>query len=297
MDIEDILLLIENAIKSNKTKLDLSNRDINELPDEIGKLTKLKSLNLSYNSLIAIPASIGKLENLEEIFLTKNCLEIIPDEFGKLQKLKILDLSNNKITNIPKSISNLSNLQVLDVSYCQSETLPEDFPKLTNLRDLSLEGNKFTFPPQKIIKRGLYATMHYLTEEQRKKEHTDTIIQIINMPSNIQLAFRQYLNGFSELIKTDNINSQNLILNFTNTKVSEIYKDHEDSILSKVSLINKTINEISANELRKKEDKKTILQDLQNQFAIISNALLQEMNGIKEIHNELERIAKKLDQI
>ncbi|MBK8805950.1 MAG: leucine-rich repeat domain-containing protein [Bacteroidales bacterium] len=71
MDKDDLLVLIENAYVGNKTKLDLSNRDISEIPEEIGKLQNLKILNLSYNTIKKLPPSIGKLHNLEVLMLHK----------------------------------------------------------------------------------------------------------------------------------------------------------------------------------------------------------------------------------
>ncbi|XLU21952.1 hypothetical protein S245_058018 [Arachis hypogaea] len=80
--------------------IDLSeNKFEGEIPDVIGELHRLKSLNLSYNNLIGpIPHSLGNLTNLESLDLSSNMLDgNIPAELTNLNSLEVLNLSNNHL--------------------------------------------------------------------------------------------------------------------------------------------------------------------------------------------------------
>jgi hypothetical protein len=78
-----------------------NNKLTGEIPHEIGNLTNLRGLNLSYNQLTGeIPREIGNLKNLISLILNNNQLEsVIPDEnvFLNLVNLYTLDLTKNKI--------------------------------------------------------------------------------------------------------------------------------------------------------------------------------------------------------
>ncbi|XP_021815793.1 probable leucine-rich repeat receptor-like protein kinase At5g49770 [Prunus avium] len=91
-----------------------------QLPSDIGLLSELESLNLSFNKGLKglIPASIGKLTKLVYLNLVGcSFFGRIPDTIGSLQQLSYLSLKNNSFDGlIPPSIGNLSNLSFLDIS-------------------------------------------------------------------------------------------------------------------------------------------------------------------------------------
>ena len=60
------------------------------LPPEIGQLTNLQQLNLSYNRLTRLPPEIGQLTNLQELDLSNNPLTSLPPELcAKLKDVEI----------------------------------------------------------------------------------------------------------------------------------------------------------------------------------------------------------------
>jgi len=216
MDKSDVLQFILRAKEKKASVIDLSNKGITELPDEIGEISGLRTLNLCYNNLTQLPSSLCNLGNLNKLLLTRNKLTKLPLGICNLTKLKILDLSYNPIVKLPHEIGLFSNLDFLDASYCELRSLPLDISNLYNLKTLNLEENPLEFPPQKVIKRGLYAIMHYLTIEKRKKEASRVMMQIFNMPEIIQTPFREYIKYFNQMVSKANHKDVIFDLNFIN---------------------------------------------------------------------------------
>ncbi|KAI4346871.1 hypothetical protein L6164_007734 [Bauhinia variegata] len=80
--------------------IDLSNNNLTgKIPDELGYLVGLISLNLSRNSLSGeINPLIGNLKSLEVLDLSRNHLSgKIPSTLAQLDTLGVLDLSNNRL--------------------------------------------------------------------------------------------------------------------------------------------------------------------------------------------------------
>lgn len=91
-----------------------------KLSGDIGSLSELDSLDLSYNRGLTgpLPQEIGNLKKLTKLTLV-GCgfTGRIPDEIGSLQHLEFLSLNSNNFAGpIPPSIGNLSNLTWLDLA-------------------------------------------------------------------------------------------------------------------------------------------------------------------------------------
>ena len=125
---EALISLIAQAYDENWEELDLSRKELTDLPKEIAQLTKLTQLNLSNNQITSIPDSIAQL-----IHLTT------------------LQLSSNQITSIPDSIAQLTNLTQLQLSFNQIISIPDSIAQLTNLKRLSLTSNPIQHVPLEII--------------------------------------------------------------------------------------------------------------------------------------------------
>ncbi|XP_027333971.1 probable leucine-rich repeat receptor-like protein kinase At5g49770 [Abrus precatorius] len=131
------------------------------LSGDIGSLSELKILDLSYNRGLtgSLPREIGNLKKLSKLILV-GCgfTGRIPYEIGFLQELVFLSLnSNNFVGPIPPSIGYLSNLTWLDLADNQldgsipvsSGTSP-GLDMLLNTQHFHLGKNKFSgeIPPQ-----------------------------------------------------------------------------------------------------------------------------------------------------
>ncbi|WP_107666955.1 leucine-rich repeat domain-containing protein, partial [Cyanothece sp. BG0011] len=81
---EELLQVIEQAAKDKRKFLKLWDKNLNSLPPEIGQLTNLTSLNLSFNQLTDLPPEIGQLTNLTSLDLSFNQLTDLPPEIGQL---------------------------------------------------------------------------------------------------------------------------------------------------------------------------------------------------------------------
>ncbi|KAL4204739.1 hypothetical protein AMTRI_Chr01g111360 [Amborella trichopoda] len=90
------------------------------LPGDIGSLTELQFLDLSFNQDLggSIPKSIENLKKLTTLILAGCSFSgTIPDELGSLQELAFLALNTNKFTGrIPASLGKLSKLYWFDLA-------------------------------------------------------------------------------------------------------------------------------------------------------------------------------------
>ncbi len=145
--------------------LDLANNQLAALPEWLGQLTQLQSLNLADNQLTALPESLGQLAQLQTLSLSSNQLTALPESLGQLKQLQTLDLSRNRLTTLPEWASQLTQLQSLGLSGNQLTTLPEWLGQLTNLRCLDLSYLELTEAPRAL--RGLTSLTDLTLHENR----------------------------------------------------------------------------------------------------------------------------------
>jgi len=92
--------------------------DLREVPDSVGDLKHLQSLDLSQTWIQKLPDSICLLYNL--LILKLNyCLELkeFPSNLHKLTKLRCLEFENTKVTKMPRHFGEFKNLQVLSTFF------------------------------------------------------------------------------------------------------------------------------------------------------------------------------------
>ena len=138
------------------------------IPSELGNLTKLERLSLSYNELAgAIPSELGNLSNLIRLELDNNQLAgAIPSELGNLTKLEKLELNSNQLSGpIPSELGKLSNLATLDLYNNQlSGPIPLELGNLSKLQLLYLGNNPNLCMPSALINWKFYWRLIFYQE-------------------------------------------------------------------------------------------------------------------------------------
>lgn len=160
---------IEAALKNPEKvyRLDLSNQDINvssdvwskftsleylslrndhliEIPEEIGLLPNLKTLDLSGNDFVALPKTFRNLSNLEEIFLNDEKRFVLNKNIfilKDLPKLRIIHLENDSLRSLPRSFSKLNQVESLYLNNNKFVDIPKPVKRLKNLRFVNLQEN------------------------------------------------------------------------------------------------------------------------------------------------------------
>ena len=146
--------------------LNLTNNELDTLPDDFDRLKKLRILFLSENNFKEVPAVLAKCEALTMIgfkankirffgenvlplhtrwlILTDNKIEKLPDSIGNLEKLQKCMLAGNKITALPDSMQHCTSLELLRISANEIEVLPSWLFTLARLSWLACAGNPCT---------------------------------------------------------------------------------------------------------------------------------------------------------
>jgi len=177
MEQDEIKYLIDKIKCAGCQHLDLSNKDITEIPEEIGELTNVKSLDLSFNHISKLPDSIAKMTSLEELFLMRNSICELPEGIGNLRNLKSLDVSFNPLKSLPRQMGSLNNLQNFDASFCLLHSIPLEMVNLQKITRIHFDENPIDCPPLKVIRRGWNAIKYFLTE-RGKGTSTTTMISV-----------------------------------------------------------------------------------------------------------------------
>ncbi|MBE7384638.1 MAG: leucine-rich repeat domain-containing protein [Leptolyngbya sp. SIO1E4] len=172
----NVLQLIDQAVKEQWKKLDLSRLDLIELPEEISELahfTYLRELDLRFNRFTSLPLEVTQLASLRGLYLSGNRLQELPPEISKLTKLesltlggnplrvmppeifkvislKLIHCNNSELIELDSDINNLSNLEDLSLRNNLLKELPEDLGDLVNLRKLDLAENQLSKLPRKV---------------------------------------------------------------------------------------------------------------------------------------------------
>ncbi len=94
-------------------RLDISNKWLDELPEDIGNLYNLQFLDISRNNISSLPASFSWLTHLENLFAQQNQLTEIPGYITWFTQLESLDIASNAISGTLDFVCNLSQLKYL----------------------------------------------------------------------------------------------------------------------------------------------------------------------------------------
>lgn len=141
---------IETALYSGATDLDFIDIPLTKLPESLGQLTQLKSLDISRKQLTILPESLGQLTQLKSLYLYENRLTALPKSLWQLTQLKKLLMFSNQLTDLPESLGQLSQLTDLFIGNNHLKALPESLGQLTKLKVLRVYYNRITALPESL---------------------------------------------------------------------------------------------------------------------------------------------------
>jgi Leucine-rich repeat (LRR) protein len=122
--------------------LEIENKNIKSLPNEIDILEELLILNLKDNDLTTLPNELMNIKHLIILILCDNKIEQIPEFiYNNMKQLSTICLHGNGLLYIEEDIGNLENLKTLTLSKNKIKTLPKNISKLSKLEDLAIENN------------------------------------------------------------------------------------------------------------------------------------------------------------
>lgn len=145
--------------------LNLSGNALDALPDDLGRLHKLRVLFCSDNRFTTLPESIGQCHGIDIVgfkanriarvpaaalppslrwlILTDNQIEEMPDTLGHCTRMQKLMLAGNRLSRLPDSMAACRQLELLRISANRFEVLPQWLLSLPRLSWLAAAGNPF----------------------------------------------------------------------------------------------------------------------------------------------------------
>ncbi len=111
-----VMLRMIEAKQNRSAELSLDGLGLSSIPEQIGDLDALTSLNLNHNLLTTVHARIGDLAALKTLHISYNPqLNMITEEISNLAALTDLHIFHNQLITIPEGIVSLPNLKRLDL--------------------------------------------------------------------------------------------------------------------------------------------------------------------------------------
>ncbi|WP_303317580.1 leucine-rich repeat domain-containing protein [Flavivirga abyssicola] len=123
-------------------KLDLSGKNLKNLPKKIFKYKNLKTINLRSNKFREFPSQLSQLTYLENIYLSDNNIDSIPIEILQFKNLKVLDLEANKIRYF-RDLTAMSSLKVISITHNPLKTKKTSIECLIPQKTEVLYGHEF----------------------------------------------------------------------------------------------------------------------------------------------------------
>ncbi|WVZ04294.1 hypothetical protein V8G54_025100 [Vigna mungo] len=113
--------------------------ELTEVPESVGNLKHLRSLNFSYSNIEKLPDSLSLFYKLQ-ILKLNYCLKLeeLPLYLHQLDNLRRLEFVQTRVKNVPAHLGKLKDLQVLMSSFCVKKS--KEFGIL-QLGELDLHGS------------------------------------------------------------------------------------------------------------------------------------------------------------
>lgn len=126
--------------------LNLTNNRLQSLPEEFGRLHKLKIAFFSHNDFAELPTVLSECPNLVMVGFKSNQIKTVAEQ-SLPSGVRWLILTDNQIEQLPTSLGQLSRLQKLMLAGNQLRSLPESMVACQNLELIRLSANQLTTLP------------------------------------------------------------------------------------------------------------------------------------------------------
>jgi leucine-rich repeat protein SHOC2 len=134
----------------NLERLILRGLRLGGLPPALGRLRKLKHLELFDCELARFPSFLGKLTSIESLTLQRLTVRV-PTALV-LPRLRRLHLAHMGLTKVPKVALGAPRLYNLDLSHNDIRTIPPELGNLMGLQFLNLMSNPLSALPTELAK-------------------------------------------------------------------------------------------------------------------------------------------------
>lgn len=188
---EDYQTSATEETEDTETSADISNQGGYSSQDVIKIISAAKALSsitldLSQKNLSQLPSELYELQQVEYLYLEGNLLSSVPDEvFEKLPNLKWLDMRYNQIKVLPPSCGKHRFLKTLLLEGNYLTELPPELGLVKTLTGLNLRGNPLEFPPSRVLEKGVKEILRYLRDalaiKEQKLKPTDLRIEDLNL--------------------------------------------------------------------------------------------------------------------
>ncbi len=204
---------------SNLTQLrilKLWGREINEIPNEVGSLSKLEKLHVfSPVALVSISNNIGKLNNLKDLRLSVSNIDF-PVFLCQLPNLESMNLLG--FTSLPNEIYQLRKLKRLKLGLTIKE-LPNTFYELNSLESLDISGTALQEEAyEQIGQLKNLKTLDASSIHNSRLKEVPLFIKELKQLRNLNLFSNKYEEVPSWLIELKQLRA----LNLSHTNIKEI---------------------------------------------------------------------------
>ncbi|SDE61938.1 hypothetical protein SAMN02799630_05940 [Paenibacillus sp. UNCCL117] len=151
-------------------RLCLSGYRLQEVPEALGSISTLKSLEIFEQDIRRLPASLFDLHQLEELTVYTADLEAIPPEIGRLSRLvrltigccsydrpepgkPMIAIRDVALQELPPEIGQLTRLESLNINATGLRRLPSELVRLQRLKCLDVSRNRLEAVPHELIKQ------------------------------------------------------------------------------------------------------------------------------------------------
>lgn len=126
--------------------LNLTGNALERLPDDLGRLHRLRVLFCSDNRFTRLPESIGDCAHLDIVGFKANRIAEVPAA-SLAPSLRWLILTDNAIERLPDTLGDCARMQKLMLAGNRLNALPETLSGCTRLELLRISANRFAVPP------------------------------------------------------------------------------------------------------------------------------------------------------